>query len=62
MQQRRKDRNDPMLYPPYFIRNNFSAKDARIDGFSKKVMGSQVHQRRQREEPKKIKSVRPALK
>lgn len=37
IQQRKKDKNDPIVYPPYFVRESFEAKDVRIDGFYKKV-------------------------
>ena len=49
VQQRKKDKNDPLLYPPYFIRKHVTAKDARVDGFSRKIVGSQIQQRRQRQ-------------
>ena len=40
LQQRKKDHNDPLMYPPYFIRENTDAKDARIDGYSRKILGN----------------------
>lgn len=36
--QRKKDRNDPILYPSYFIRGNKRSKDARIDGYFKQIL------------------------
>ena len=39
VQQRKKDRNDPIIYPPYFIRDSLHAKDVRIDGYSRQVLG-----------------------
>ena len=43
--QRKKDHNDPILYPAYFIRGNQRSRDARIDGYFKQIL-SQKHQNR----------------
>ena len=38
MSQRKKDHNDPIIYPSYFIREQKYSKDARIDGYFRQVV------------------------
>lgn len=38
MSQRKKDHNDPIIYPSYFIRERKYSKDARIDGYFRQVV------------------------
>jgi hypothetical protein len=40
MQQRKKDKFDAIVYPPYFVRNGGLNSDVRIDGYMKKVMNN----------------------
>lgn len=40
MNQRKKDKNDPIVYPPYFVRGVGENEDVRIDGYMKKVLNS----------------------
>ena len=53
-EQRKKDRNDPMVYPPYFIRANNGAKDVRIDGYSRKVADSKVNPHLNKFQPQRV--------
>jgi hypothetical protein len=38
LSQRKKDHNDPIIYPSYFIREQKYSKDARIDGYFLQVV------------------------
>lgn len=40
IQQRKKDRNDPIVYPPYFVRRNEQSPDVRLDSYTQKVMNN----------------------
>ena len=36
--QRKKDHNDPIVYPSYFVRREKQTKDARIDGYFRQIV------------------------
>jgi hypothetical protein len=40
MQQRKKDKHDAIVYPPYFVRNGELSSDVRIDAYTKKVLNN----------------------
>ena len=40
LQQRRKDKNDPIVYPPYFVRGGGQDSDARIDSYMRKALNN----------------------
>lgn len=40
MQQRRKDRNDVIVYPAYFFRGQSQTNDVRIDRYVKKALNN----------------------
>lgn len=42
IQQRKKDKNDPIVYPPYFIRGNGENSDVKIEAYTKKALNSAV--------------------
>ena len=40
LQQRRKDKTDPIIYPPYFVRGGGRDSDVRIDSYMKKALNN----------------------
>lgn len=43
--QRKKDRSDPILYPSYFVRRRKECKDARIDGYFKRLVSQKTNKK-----------------
>jgi hypothetical protein len=39
LQQRKKDNTDPIVNPPYFMKNGKDAQSVTIDGYCKIVLG-----------------------
>jgi hypothetical protein len=40
VKQRKKDKHDAIVYPPYFVRNGGLSSDVRIDAYTKKVLNN----------------------
>jgi hypothetical protein len=53
MSQRKKDHNDPIIYPTYFIREKKRCKDARIDSYLRRVVEGREKKQPKRSSPRR---------
>lgn len=56
LSQRKKDHNDPIVYPTYFIREKKRCKDARIDAYFRRVVEG-----REKKQPKRNRQMKKEL-